>query len=246
MFPLALLGMILLLGAAANKGSTKPSPQPELPDGDFEWTQEDDEDLILEDDEGEFVYEGSGLEGFPVEQMKSIQFYLAELDFYFGDMHGLYDSATETAIASFQSWVNLPSTGYPDPDTLATLAEVITGQDPYEEPPAPAPTVPDAPAPNILIEYGFYPTNTSPDLEGVPYPRIVVRGSRVSLEDKLAAVAPFADAYPDVWFIVYQYGAGNMTNVAGYATYNQFTIGNASSNATLPAKIQETLDLVGM
>jgi hypothetical protein len=267
--PLAILGTLFLLGAAS--GNAKPAPPlrpgedplsggtggtgldddtapgPPLPDEDFDYMEEDEGDLILEEDD--MVYEGSGYDGVPIAQMESIQYYLLELDFYRGEIHGLFTDATQSAIQEFQSWVNLVPSGEPTPETIQTLAEVIVNM--QDDPVDPGPFSPDAPAPNVLIVEGFYPSGLYPDLTDIPYPRIEIRGDRVSVEQKAALVAPYAQAYPGIWFVVYQQDADAgwptpSTSVRGATSMSQWTSGFASQDATLGPKIQETVEILGL
>ncbi len=251
LIPLAILGTLLLIGAAS--GSAKPAPPvslgPPLPDEDFDYMEADEGDLVLEEDD--MVYEGSGYDGIPIEQMKSIQYYLAELDFYHGEIHGMFTDATQSAIQEFQSWVELVPSGDPTPQTLQILAEVILKMhdDMIEE--EPEPFSPDAPAPNVLIMEGFYPSGSYPDLSDIPYPRVEIRGDRVSVEHKAALVAPYAQAYPGIWFVVYQQDADAgwptpSTSVRGATSMSQWTSGFASQDSTLGPKIQETVEILGL
>ena len=249
------LALALGLVFAAGRKSSSASENPPLPDGLFGYTEEDEGDLLLEEDD--YTYEGSGYGDMPVAQMRSIQFYLQELDFYDGELHGRFTDRTMDAISEFQQWVELPMTGEPDPTTLSVLSQVISNEPapaPAPEPePEPAPLPPAMPgtAPNLVIETSYYAKNSFPNLDGVPFPRVVVRGNRVSLESKVAAVLPFADMYPNIWFVVYQYDSSQgfpqpITNVYAASSYNQWTSGNASKDSTLGPKIQESIDLLSL
>ena len=109
------LALALGLVFAAGRKSSPASENLPLPDGLFGYTEEDEGDLLLEEDD--YTYEGSGYGDMPVAQMRSIQFYLQELDFYDGELHGRFTDRTMDAISEFQQWAELPMTGEPDPTT---------------------------------------------------------------------------------------------------------------------------------
>ena len=64
---------------------------------------------------------GLALDG---EQLRTLQAKLASLDFYLGEIDGVYGPQSEAAINSFQSVYALPVTGVVDRRTLATLDRV--------------------------------------------------------------------------------------------------------------------------
>jgi hypothetical protein len=122
LLPLLAIGGLLALSASTK--STPKSKHVPFPDGDFDYMEEDEGDLILEEDGEEVVYEGSGYGDMPVAQMKAVQHYLALLNMYWEEIHGRFTLATEAAIAEFQEFVNLPANGEPTQETLVALADV--------------------------------------------------------------------------------------------------------------------------
>lgn len=214
-FPILIIGGALLLGASTKSAPAKSYDVP-LPDGDFDYMDEDDGDLVL--DEDGYTYEGSGYGDMPIAQMEAVQHYLQMLGYYQGEIHGRYTDATDSAIKQFQDFVNLPMTGEPDQTTLVALADVAENileqldtqaeeeevSDDYIEKPLPNLFVYNGPL--ILLTENILPIAGVGKIAGSGHypPHILVWDNSTALEEKVSRVLPVAAANPDIRFFVYQ------------------------------------------
>jgi peptidoglycan hydrolase-like protein with peptidoglycan-binding domain len=237
------LGALVLMGAST-KSTPQPNRFPPLPDGDFDYLQEDEGDLVLEEDG--LTYEGSGYEGVPIAQMKAVQHYLALLEYYAGEIHGRYTDATEDAIAEFQGFVNFPQTGEPTQETLVALADVALDIQEQYDTQADEITDPDneKPLSNLFVYQGAVLSldDSIHSILGVGKGSYIeVWDTSTTLEDKVSRVLPVAEANPDIQFFVYQgeeapigdassVWADSITTIRGYTQTSWSTLGSAVLN----------------
>ena len=111
--PALLLALLLPLQALAEDPEA-------VPMDDFEWVEEDDNGLLIENQS--FRELTQGVEG---EDVRLMQIRLTELEYYTGDITGTFGTNTRSAVEAFQSDFDLEVTGVADASTQALMYTAV-------------------------------------------------------------------------------------------------------------------------